>query len=335
MAKNNQHPDEEMKNTTVQTTSTWRRMLRNFLWFAVVVAVCAVFGWWQLDQHIKRRSSQQPIDLSKTCEEKLQTTATRLEALEKELNYLKMQQNNISAGISDADINAKFSAFEKKITAQMQTALQQIVEQQIQPTVPSNIKLQQELLLASGTMIVRDLAERGLPFAYETEVLQIMAAGNEQAMKYVDMLQQYASSGIKGKKMLLQEFNHIYSHLSDDKMIEAQKEEVKNSSTAKLPWWKNAGLSLLRWSKNLFAGKKTPNLPVLQPENDKVFELVNEGDLAAALNELNTNTDYAQLMNEPLRQWTLQVQMYLNFEKAISGLLMNSLANLHLKEMDH
>ena len=244
------------------------------------------------------------------------------------------REQETAAEAFEKKIESKLVIMEEKFAASFKALAKSDSKQPI-TLVDKETRMQRELLLGAGTMVIRDLEERGLPFAYEAEVLSIIAQGNESAEKYIGVIQKYAASGIKGKKMLISEFNSLYPHLSSKNADEALPEEIKEENKEELPWWKNVGTSILQWTKNLFASRKTRELPVLEAESDKVFELVNEGDLATALNELNTDDTYSQLMNDSLRQWTYQVRLYLDFDKAVSGLLMNALANLHLKEMEH
>ena len=65
-----------------------------------------------------------------------------------------------------------------------------------------------------------------------------------------------------------------------------------------------------------------------------MHQLVNNGDFAEALNKLKTDRKYSDVNSEQLNSWIMQTQNYLEFEQAINGLIMNALANLHLKEME-
>ena len=87
--------------------------------------------------------------------------------------------------------------------------------------------------------------------------------------------------------------------------------------------------------KKLIIRKKKKKLPVFAPENDVVYETVNDGKLAEALAAIRTDAKYTEISSPFLEQWQAQVQSYLDFEKAISGLIMNSLAHIRIKEMEH
>ena len=65
---------------------------------------------------------------------------------------------------------------------------------------------------------------------------------------------------------------------------------------------------------------------------DEVYQLVNDGKFAEALNKLKTDSRYAAMPSPALQEWVLQVQSHLDFDRAVNGLIMNALANLRLKE---
>lgn len=183
-----------------------------------------------------------------------------------------------------------------------------------------------EVLLAAGALTVKGLAEDGLPFDYETEVLQILAEGNATALNYISALKKYAVSGIKGRAMLISEFNKVYTDLSRPQVNKTTEPEIQET-------WDEA---LMRKLKELVVLKKRENKPALVfPKTpDEIHQLVNNGDFAEALNKIQTDRKYGDINSAELNAWILQTRDYLEFEHSINGLIMNSLANLHLKEME-
>ena len=183
-----------------------------------------------------------------------------------------------------------------------------------------------EVLLAAGALTVKGLAEDGLPFDYETEVLQILAEGNATALNYISALKKYAVSGIKGRAMLISEFNKVYADLSRPQINKTTEPEIQET-------WNEA---LMRKLKELVVLKKRENKPALVfPKTpDEIHQLVNNGDFAEALNKIQTDRKYGDINSAELNAWILQTRDYLEFEHSINGLIMNSLANLHLKEME-
>ena len=183
-----------------------------------------------------------------------------------------------------------------------------------------------EVLLAAGALTVKGLAEDGLPFDYETEVLQILAEGNATALNYISALKKYAVSGIKGRAMLISEFNKVYADLSRPQINKTTEPEIQET-------WNEA---LIRKLKELVVLKKRENKPTLVfPKTpDEIHQLVNNGDFAEALNKIQTDRKYGDINSAELNAWILQTRDYLEFEHSVNGLIMNSLANLHLKEME-
>lgn len=206
-----------------------------------------------------------------------------------------------------------------------QNSFQENIAAPVVKTAEKNVTAP-EVLLAAGALTVRGLAEDGLPFDYETEVLQILADGNNTALNYIAALKKYAVSGIKGRAMLISEFNKVYADLSRPQIEKTVKPEIQET-------WNEA---LLRRLKELVEFKKREEKPaVVFPKTpDEVHQLVNSGDFAEALNKLKTDRKYSDVNSAELNSWILQTQDYLEFEHSINGLIMNSLANLHLKEME-
>ena len=75
-------------------------------------------------------------------------------------------------------------------------------------------------LILSATMMIKEAAAKGEPFAYEAEVLDLLARGDEKISQPVAEIVKYAPQGIKSKKTLTDGFNKIYTEL-----LEQQKEE--------------------------------------------------------------------------------------------------------------
>ena len=281
------------------------------------------------------------IELTKTLNEDL---AAQLAAdYNTKINNLKVQIKQQESIIADLRQNQPLNSVSQPTSTDLsEEQLQQLASKILpllpQPEVSNNqtkpISIEPaqknvtapEVLLAAGALTVRGLAEDGLPFDYETEVLQILAAGNEAALNYISSIKKYAVSGIKGRAMLINEFNKVYADLSRPQINKSIEPEIQET-------WDEA---LLRRIKELVVFKKRENKPVVVfPKTpDEIHQLVNDGNFAEALNKLKTDRKYSDVNSTELNSWILQTQDYLEFEQAINGLLMNSLANLHLKEME-
>lgn len=272
-------------------------------------------------------------------------TNAKIRALEEQvnnLNYELIKVKNaapqvVNNGMSEAEVMALLDAAKQDILAAATSTTAPAAEEKTEKAAPiieekvitvEKDKPLTELLLASGAIIVRDMAEQGLPFAYEAEVLQILAQGNPLAEKYVAAAQQYAVSGLKGKQELIAAYDHLYDSLNDAplKTAPAAEAEVTPQTWQEKIW---------RALKKLVVYKKKVKKPEFKAEQDPVYALVNEGKLAEALAKIQTSNAYTMSGSEALQAWTGQVQTYLDFNRAMTGLIMNALANIRLKELQH
>ena len=301
---------------------------RNFVIFTfMVLGGAAAFLAVQLKQteEINQRALQ---DLQKAYEHKLSVVSSRLNDLQDEVTQMKNKSATVATGgVSEAFVEQKLAQLKQEMEQYVSHENSENNQATSVAVESAPAKQTQEILLASGALVVRDLAEQGNKFEYEAEVLQILAQGNLQAMKYVETMQKFAVSGIKGKNQLIKSFDKIFADLDTAKV----KDEPETVSEAPQNWQDKT----MAWAKKLFVSKKGRKRPVFNQVNDEVYILVHEGNLGEALNALKTSEKYSSVSSEPLAQWQKQVADYLEFEHAVNGLIMNSLANLHLKEMEH
>ena len=248
----------------------------------------------------------------------------KIDALRDEI-FAQLSQNTTPAdGLLPKKDNEKISN-ESDLTAKEQS---QILLAPEVAALAKNEKKTQEVLLASGAIIVRDLAEQGVSFAYEAEVLQILARGNELAENYVRAVRKFANTGITGKHKLVREFSKIFAELNNTNI---KPSAVPVSEEGTQVWYEK----IWKWLKQAVAVKKGVKKPIFVAQNDEVADLVNEGRLQDALNALKISDKYSQLDSKPLDEWKEQTKQYLEFNQAVSGLIMNALANIRLKELEH
>jgi len=301
---------------------------RNLLIFVfLLLAGATAFSSIQLKQteELNKKAMQ---ELQQSYEQKLKAVTAKVNGLQSEFDIIKNKPNPTFNGVSEEYLNQRLAQLQQEIVRDEVSEEGEISVVYPQPVVTDTSAVQtQEVLLASGAIIVRDLAEQGNKFEYEAEVLQILAQGNQQAMKYVDIMQKYAVSGVSGKNQLIKSFNKIFADLNTAK-VKTEPEKTEDASAD----WKTKTIT---WIKKLFVSKKGNKRPVFKEKDDEVYTLVNEGDLGEALNMLKTSEKYSSMDSEPLKQWQKQVEDYLEFKHAATGLIMNSIANLHLKEMEH
>lgn len=285
----------------------------------LVLAAGVVFLVYDLAE-TKRLYADTADKLRADCSKNTDVLAGKVSRMDIALKQLEKQAAE-SRTFSDEEYNRLLAEAKQQLLQVGDKAQEKIV---YKDTESESVKTADEVLLASGAMIVRGLAESGQNFVYETEVLQILAQGNDTALEYVQMLKKYAVSGIRGRRMLIEEFNKIHAAAEDEKpeqntVVEKRDENLKES--------------FLRRLKNLVVlQKRKEPKPVYAKTPDEVYQLVNDGKFAEALNKLKTDSRYAAMPSPALQEWVLQVQSHLDFDRAVNGLIMNALANLRLKE---
>ena len=336
MAKKENKVDENTAETSIEISgekkaasekkkSHFGRNLAVFVFLLLCGA--AAFLAIQLKQ-TEALNKQALQELQADYEQKLSAVVSKFNGLQNEVAQIKNKpMPSVSGGVSEDFVNQRLMQLKEELI-QYEKDRDENTEV-AQPIVIENSpsRQTQEILLASGAIIVRDLAEQGNKFEYESEVLQILAQGNPQAEKYVETMQKYAVSGIKGKNQLIESFNKIFADLNMAK-VKAEPEQTVNNPQD----WKG---KIIAWAKRFLVSKKGAKRPVFKEKEDEVYILVNEGNLGEALNALKISEKYAGIESSPLIQWQNQVADYLEFKHAATGLIMNSIANLHLKEMEH
>lgn len=320
--------------------------------FMLFILLLILLGGGAASMHLKQTQTQNAEvlnDLKTTYENRVAQLETRLKDVEKDVSALKERPVvEHVAGISENQLNQKITALREELLRQLEsfkigepaessqneTGAEEVAVQERVLFAPEVVSLAaeekktQEVLLASGAIIVRDLAEQGVPFAYEAEVLQILARGNELAENYARTIRTFANSGISGKNQLIHNFQKIFADLNSTELKNQPKEE-KLEADAK--WTDKA----IYWLKRAFVAPKTPERPVFAVQDDEVLNLVNEGRLNDALKALKTSEKYSKINSLPLNEWRAQVEKYQEFNSAAGGLIMNALANIRLKEMEH
>lgn len=323
--------------------------MHNFVLFIILLLAGAVgFLTVQLKQ-TEKLNADALSKLQSAYDEKITLVNNKVSLLEREIIGLKNRPIvEHAAGISENQLNQKLAALREELELRMgiqPTAAEQptaedtpeatseavipVSQPQVLPQNPT-AKTLDEMLLASGAIIVRDLAEQGVNFAYEAEVLQILAQGNELAERNVQIVRSFANSGIAGKHKLIANFNKLFAELNTaDMKSDTVAEETTDATTQK--WYQK----IWCWLKKQVTAKRHHQKPLFTPQKDEVLTLVNEGRIQDALEALNLSEKYAKINSEPLLQWSTQAEMYLEFDSAINAIIMNALANIRLKEMEH
>ena len=321
------------------------RGARKFVLFIILLLAGAVAYLAVQLKQTEKLNEEALSKLQSSYEEKLNTVNSRINVLDREVVGLKNRPIvEHAAGISENLLNQKLAALRAELLNRdgatpssaentEESATLAPTPQAILPTpttLSENQKIANELLLASGAIIVRNMAEDGVGFAYEAEVLQILAQGNELAERNVQIVRNYANTGVIGKQKLIRNFDKIFAELNTA-ALKSEAAKQAETTEVKTEWYHK----LLNWFKQQVTAKKRTKKPVFTPQKDEVLELVNDGRIKDALDALKLSEKYAKISSEPLTQWIYQAERYLEFDNAINAIIMNALANIRLKEMEH
>lgn len=314
------------KPTVAPETKPAKKSRSRIVWFFIFV-LAATAGVVAYDKKLSQtRYIELAGQISADYNDKIYSLDSRLNALELKLKQIQQQQNSRPAENSRTLSDEQLQALAGEVAALLPAPVASAEIQAKADTQPAPAVTAPEILLAAGSLTVRGLAEEGLPFDYETEVLQILAAGNEPALAYINSIKKYAASGITGRTMLISEFNKVYADLSRPQQQKDIEEKIEES-------WDKALWSRM---KELVVFRKRENkTKIIFPQTpDEIHQLVNRGKFAEALSKIKTDRKYSDINSAELNSWITQTQNYLEFDRAINGLIMNALANLHLKEME-
>ena len=328
MTKNISEEKDNARNESAKTSS--------FLGFGCAVLLICMGLCLSYDLYkTKLISSDILPQMQADYEAQISELNAQIELLKSDFNKLKTESLSANA-LSEEYINEKLSEFKNDVLNMApQNSEEQILQNNAKITALEKTiadlqneshLMPQEILLSAGALTIRNMAENGENFAYEAEVLQLMAQGNQTAEQYVSAIRKFSAEPLNTKTSLINKFKNIYADLSGTEI----KTEPKNEDLTNAESWKNAFFTRL---KNLVTFKHKKNLK-FEPAPDEIYILVENGNLAQALAEIKTSQKYASLNSSALNIWMQNVQNYLDFNKAVNGLLLNSLAGLHLKQFE-
>lgn len=328
----------EQQTEPKEKTSLLKRLKRWLIW--LILALIAAGGFYaaylekgiplfdapqQIDEKLQQNAEQQSSSELSMLKNKVAILEGQIKILSNEITVIKNTPATNEGLVKNID--ARLAQIQQTNAAAIEQITQQIKAEQsaeAQTAKPTS----QEVLLASGALIVRDMAEQGLPFAYEAEVLQILAQGNPQAEQYVAQAQKFAASGLKGAPALIREFNKLYPALNDVPTVNDTPNEATEEPQT---WYAKAW----QWFKNIAVHRKKMAQPEFNGAEDEVYQQVNAARFAEALNLLKTDSQYTRLSSPALTEWQKQATDYVEFDAAMRALIMNALANIRLQEMQH
>jgi len=307
-------------------------------WSGLVLLVClGLCISYDLHQ-TKKISSEILPQMQADYEAKIAGLNAEIAILERNFNKLQSEFLSVDA-LSEEYVDTKLEEFKLAILNaapknQDEKVLQNNariaeLEKTISELKQDEQSTPQEVLIAAGALTIRAMAENGENFSYEAEVLQIMAQGNSVAEQYIEQLKTFANKPITNKNALIQNFKRIYADLSGTEVSDKEKDD---KTALKDLSWKDA---FIRRLKNMVTFKSKKPVVKFEPQPDEVYDLVENGNLALAIKRMKTDNKYASLSSPVFQAWMSNAQDYLEFDNAVNGLLMNTLAHLHLKQFEH
>lgn len=308
--------------------------------FSLIVVLAVVYGLWQnpvLVQSFKtwvENSSAQSENVS----HKENMLYQQIALLQSQISQMQMQINSLpkqsAAEIDLTQVEDKISAIEQQnlnvinSKADVATVLGIVTRlDKIEEKLDTLAKISDDgALVLTATMMVRECADNGVGFVYEAEILQQLAKNDLDIQNDVATIVRYAREGVVSQNELKNQFQKIYKNLV--KVSEKQSLEGKT-------WKEKLNIKL----SEVVKVKRVNDLAV--PQSDKqgknvlknVKNLVDDGNLRQALDELNQLNNPAIGENEVLKAWMSKAQAKVNFNQAIANISAHSLALMKVNNL--
>lgn len=178
-------------------------------------------------------------------------------------------------------------------------------------------------LILTGTLLVKDAADRGQTFEYEAEVLSQIAAGSPQAAAQAQKISAFAADGIPSDLALSLQFDRIYAKLLHQRNLDSEQSQT----------WKdriNSKLNEIVQIKK--TDEATPEYEAGSLLEDAAF-LVRNDDLLRAANLLKKANNPEISASADLQEWIAKVEQREEFYRAVSALSADSLAALKVNNL--
>lgn len=184
----------------------------------------------------------------------------------------------------------------------------------------------QGALILTAAMLVKDAAADGRPFVYEAEVLRQLAAGTNMETA-AETIARLAPAGIAKPNMMIGTFNNLYAEQQN-----ALKEtNLKTDVSAAGDGWKeklNAKLSKLIVVE--YNGDNSAGDVQNQNKEDKVYRLVNSGNLSAAVLLMQAEPAY---QGETFKKWQEEYARLEEFNAALQKIQALTLAFMKVENI--
>lgn len=295
----------------------------------IVILLVAYFVWKNpsvVDKYIDYAKSLNNAQVVEEVEEtNVEELFSQVSQLQNEINNLKNVQHPVAMGVSPEELQKfedRIGAIEKQnlnvidSKADVATVLGVITRlDKVEERLDKLAKVtDQGALVLSATMLIKESADNGQSFEYETEILQLLAKGDVKLNEPIAIIAKYSKEGIQTKTYLINEFESIYKAL-----LKEQKKEFEKT-------WKDR----INSKFNEIVKVKRVNKDAPEFTADKQIELVKSlvesGNLTKALKELSMIDNKNIQEDKALTNWIEATKARVGFDEAISRISTYSLA---------
>lgn len=330
------------KKQEVENVSASGNKSKSFVFKTIVLAfvLMAVYGVWKnpvlLDKvadFVKTSSVQN----EKSYQNESSIIYQQMALLQNQLNQMQMQINSLPKSSADFDLTQvedKISAIEKQnlnvinSKADVATVLGIVTRlDKIEEKLDTLAKISDDgALVLTATMMVRECADNGVGFVYEAEILQQLAKGDMDIQADVETIARYAKEGVFSQNELKSQFQNIYKNIVKN----TEKQNLEGKS-----WKEKLNIKL----SEVVKVKRVNDLAVPQGEKQdknslkKIKDLVDNGNLKMALDELQQLNNPVIINNQALTLWMDKAQAKVNFNQAIANISAHSLALMKVNSL--
>ena len=174
-------------------------------------------------------------------------------------------------------------------------------------------------MLLTIALLIRDNISKGLTCQNEAEGLKILANNINAISEDVDFVASHCHINFISDNTLINGFNEIYKEI--------------NTPTIEADWKKRITAKIGEYVK-ISTPKNKNDVQVVDVTKvlEKIKSLVNNGDFAAAASVLSEPENSALLEDEKIYNWYQQTENQLNFYKALSNIINNSLLIMKVED---
>ena len=175
-------------------------------------------------------------------------------------------------------------------------------------------------LILSATMLVKEAAEDGADFIYESEILNQLTENNETVKKDVSVIAEFSRNGVVSEKELVRKFNTIYANIVQKDVAEAKdwKERINNKLNEYIKINKVGENNTKEAQENSF---------------DEVLSLVNDGKIAKAIKLIESSDSIDINQHQELQMWLVDANNMIKFNQAVRNIAAYCLAEMKVNNI--